>query len=174
MSVLHQCSNPRCDNEWETGLGVDPDDLCRDCQRVNDIIARGGRGLASRERAAVAAFLGAELGENDTPFFVDGGMHGIVWGEGDGAFKAYDAVEPVNAFSPSMVADVAGIMPPAEFEARLEALVREARDGGIHPNRSRGALKSARGDISPDDFEWPAIEPELEIQRSKRRFGKCH
>lgn len=96
MSVLHACVN--CGAEWETGFGDNPDDLCPDCQRVNQRIGMGGHGLYSDERAAVAAFLGAELGTNGTPFFVDEHLDGMVWGDGDGAFKAYDAAEPINAF----------------------------------------------------------------------------
>lgn len=96
MSVLHACS--RCGAEWETGWGDDADDLCRECRRVDERIARGGYGLTSDERGALAEFLGVVVPREGSAFIVDGRLHGMVWGSDErGGFMDFDAVEPVVA-----------------------------------------------------------------------------
>ena len=53
MSLLHSC--PDCGAEYETGLSGEGG-LCNDCERVEERMSGGGRGLSLREHGAVLAF----------------------------------------------------------------------------------------------------------------------
>lgn len=52
MSLLHTCA--RCGNEWETGLGREGADLCRECRKVDERLESGGEPFTGSERAAAA------------------------------------------------------------------------------------------------------------------------
>lgn len=102
MSVPFTCD--RCDQfGGEVGMGDEIPELCQDCRRREERLAKGGHGLTGKERAAVAEFLGFEVGD-DGAFPVEGRMNSMVWGpEDEGGFKDFDALTKVNAFTPEAV-----------------------------------------------------------------------
>ncbi len=78
MSVLHEC--PDCGTAWETAWGEDAGE-CPHCERVQERLARGGRGLTARERAATADFCGAVVPPEGLPYSVQGREGALTWGD---------------------------------------------------------------------------------------------
>ena len=55
-------------------------ELCNPCQRQQRLIANGGRGLSSSERAAVARFHGSVVSD-DGVGEIEGSSRELVWGD---------------------------------------------------------------------------------------------
>lgn len=81
MSLMHEC--PECGAEYETGLNGSGG-LCRQCERAEENMRNGGRGLTRRERAAMVSMHELVLNE-DRLVRPDGVIGGLVLGDDEEA-----------------------------------------------------------------------------------------